>query len=66
MKDPVINYHYFDFFGRAEPGRIMMTMGGIKFNDVRISLSAWGRLKPTHPYNGGSMPLLELDGKVMK
>ena len=26
-QEPIMTYHYFDIYGRAEPGRIMMTMG---------------------------------------
>ena len=38
---------YFDVRGRAETIRMMLTMSGQKFNDVRIQLHDWPQHKPS-------------------
>ena len=32
-----INLYYFDLGGRAEVIRLALTLGGIKFNDIRLT-----------------------------
>ncbi len=36
---------YFDGRGRAEPIRLMLAAGDIKYEDVRIKLDEWPKIK---------------------
>ena len=55
---------YFDFHGgRGEPARLALFMGGIEFEDERISFDAWPALKAGLPLN--AIPVLEVDGKLI-
>ncbi|CAH1163519.1 unnamed protein product [Phaedon cochleariae] len=58
---PEFKVHYFDFTGRAEPIRMILSYGRIKFEDVRIDKEDFVKLKPTLPL--GQLPLLEIDGE---
>ena len=41
---------YFDFDGgRAEPARLAMIVGGLPFEDKRISFSEWDALRDNMP-----------------
>ena len=52
---------YFDFHGgRGEPARLAMTIGGIEFEDRRIPLSEWPKVKSTTPLH--AVPVLTVDG----
>ena len=52
---------YFDMHGgRGEVARLVLSMGGIDFEDVRISFPAWPAAKPETPF--GVIPVLEVDG----
>ncbi len=58
-----IKLTYFDIDGgRAEPTRIAMSIGGIDFEDHRISFSEFGRMRASTPLN--AVPTLEIDGTV--
>jgi glutathione S-transferase len=54
---------YFNGRGRAETIRLCFAAAGIKYEDKRVEKADWPALKPTTPW--GSMPLLEVDGKVV-
>lgn len=55
---------YFDFHGgRGEPARLAMFIGGVEFEDQRVSVSDWPALKPGMPFH--AVPVLEVDGKVL-
>lgn len=54
---------YFHTRGLAEPIRFILKQAGVDFEDVRISGEDWEEFKPTTPY--GSMPVLEVDGKML-
>jgi glutathione S-transferase len=55
---------YFDFHGgRGEPARLALVMGGIPFEDDRVSPADWPRRKPETPF--GALPLLEVDGNIL-
>ncbi len=52
---------YFDIAGRGEAIRIAFRLGGIEFEDYRVSFSSWKDLKPTLEF--GSVPILDHNGK---
>ncbi|CAH1101308.1 unnamed protein product [Psylliodes chrysocephalus] len=52
---------YFNFTGRGEPIRMLLTYGGIPFEDIRFEVDEWPKIKPTTPL--GQVPILEIDGK---
>ncbi|XP_011309954.1 glutathione S-transferase [Fopius arisanus] len=52
---------YFDITGLGESLRYMLSYGGIKFEDRRLSFDDWPKYKSEMPM--GQMPLLEIDGK---
>ena len=59
---PKYKLTYFDFHGgRGEPIRLAFFMGGISFEDDRVSFADWPARKPGTPF--GSVPVLEVDGK---
>ena len=62
---PKVKITYFNLRGRAEPSRLLLAYGGIKYEDCRVTPAfqdptEWQALKPKTPY--GSLPLLEWDG----
>jgi len=61
---PKLKLTYFDFHGgRGEPARLALAMGGIPFEDDRVTFADWPRRKPETPF--GALPLLEVDGKIL-
>ncbi|XP_072391084.1 glutathione S-transferase-like [Diabrotica undecimpunctata] len=56
---------YFDikFIARGEPIRMLLSYGGIPFEDIRIKHEDWPKVKPTTPL--GQLPVLEIDGKAI-
>uniref|UniRef100_A0A6P7GYH1 glutathione transferase n=1 Tax=Diabrotica virgifera virgifera TaxID=50390 RepID=A0A6P7GYH1_DIAVI len=56
---------YFDiqFIGRGEQIRLLLSYGGIPFEDIRIKHADWPKIKPTTPL--GQLPVLEIDGKAI-
>lgn len=60
---PEIKLTYFDFHGRGEPARLAMFMGGIEFEDRRISFADWPAVKAEMPFH--AVPVLEVDGKTL-
>lgn len=58
-----IKLTYFDFHGgRAEPIRMALSMGGIEFEDVRISFAEFRELRDGYPLK--AIPTMEVDGVV--
>lgn len=56
-----IKLTYFDFDGgRGEVVRLILSMAGIEFTDIRVNFQQFGELKPDLPL--GSLPTLEVDG----
>lgn len=49
--------------GRAEPVRLALTIGGIGFEDKRLTGEEVAAMKPTLPY--GQVPIMEVDGEVI-
>lgn len=61
---PELKLTYFDFHGgRAEPARLAMFIGGVAFEDERLSFDQFKQAKPNLPY--GCVPTLEVDGTVV-
>lgn len=59
-----IKLTYFDMAGRAEAVRLALYVGGVPFEDERISHSEWNEnVKPNARF--GQLPLLEVGGKVL-
>ncbi|XP_006112012.1 hematopoietic prostaglandin D synthase [Pelodiscus sinensis] len=54
---------YFDVRGRAEISRYLFAYSGIKYEDHRIKLEDWAKIKPTIPF--GKIPILEVDGVII-
>jgi prostaglandin-H2 D-isomerase / glutathione transferase len=55
---------YFDFDGgRGEPARLALHIGGIPFEDDRISPKDWPQFRDRTPFQ--ALPTLEVDGKVV-
>ncbi len=55
---------YFDFHGgRGEPARLVLSIGGIAFEDDRVQPSDWERRKADTPF--GALPVLEVDGQTV-
>ncbi len=58
-----IKLTYFDVDGgRAEPTRIALSIGGIEFEDHRISFSEFGQMRSSTPFN--ALPALEMNDGV--
>ncbi|CAD7700303.1 unnamed protein product [Ostreobium quekettii] len=58
---PSLKVTYFNFAGRAEPIRLALTIGGIDFEDQRLSFPEFGAMKPSLPF--GQLPVMEIDGE---
>lgn len=58
-----IKLSYFDFDGgRAEPIRIALSIGGIEFEDRRLSFTEFSEMRAGTPLN--AVPTVEIDGVV--
>jgi len=51
---------YFPIAGRGESIRLALHVGGIAFDDHRITFADWPALKPKTPF--GAIPILEIEG----
>ena len=61
---PKLKLTYFDFHGgRAEPARLAMIIGGIAFEDERISFEEHAATLKNRPFE--AVPVLEIDGLVI-
>ncbi|CAH1163518.1 unnamed protein product [Phaedon cochleariae] len=60
---PEFKVHYIDHTGRAEPIRMILSYGRIKFEDIRMDKEGFIKLKPTLPL--GQIPVLEIDGQMI-
>ena len=58
---PNLKLTYFDMHGgRGEPARLAMHIGGVAFEDNRISFKEFGAKRSTYPFS--RVPKLEIDG----
>ncbi|KAG2493220.1 hypothetical protein HYH03_008637 [Edaphochlamys debaryana] len=56
--------HYFTYPARAEPARLMLTIGNIPFDDVTYTPESYAEFKPKAPF--GQVPVLEFpDGSML-
>merc|ERR1711887_401245 len=65
---PNIKLTYFDLRARAEPCRLLLAYGGLKYKDERIPppwdpASTWAAVKPTTPF--GQLPLLQWGDEII-
>ncbi len=60
---PSYKLTYFPARGGAEVSRFIFKQAEVEFEDVRIGGEDWAKFKPSTPY--GSMPVLEVDGKML-
>ena len=55
---------YFDFDGgRGEPARLALNIGGVAFEDERISPKDWPQSRDRAPFQ--ALPTLEVEGRVV-
>ncbi|RLN49407.1 hypothetical protein BBJ28_00026707 [Nothophytophthora sp. Chile5] len=60
---PTIKLTYFQFAARAEAARLAFYIGGVPFEDKRVSFEQFGAMKESLPL--GQLPILEVDGEVL-
>ena len=61
---PKLKLTYFDFNGgRGEPARLALHIGGIAFEDYRVTGKDWPAFRDKTPFL--AIPTLEVDGRVM-
>lgn len=56
---------YFPAAGRAAATRLVFAIGGVEFDDERIAGEEFGKRKAAGEFPFGSLPVLEVDGKVI-
>ena len=54
---------YFDIQGPAEPSRLALAIGGVPFDDIRVTFDEFKAMKSSLP--SGQLPLLEADGEIL-
>ncbi|GMR36255.1 hypothetical protein PMAYCL1PPCAC_06450, partial [Pristionchus mayeri] len=54
---------YFYIRGRGEPIRMLFHLAGVQFEDKRLQLEDWPKLKNSTPF--GSLPMLEFDNQQL-
>ena len=62
---PQLKMIYFDMKGRAEPTRLALAIGGIDFEDERISREAFMAAKTNGEYPFGQLPVLVVNGRMV-
>ena len=59
-----LKLHYFDFHGgRGEVARLVMSLGDIPFEDIRVPLKEWPATRDSMPLR--ALPVLEVDGEAI-
>lgn len=59
---PKLALTYFDSPGRAEPVRVALRLGGVPFDDVRLTFPEFAAAKAGGVLPLGSVPVLDVDG----
>ncbi|KAG8223843.1 hypothetical protein J437_LFUL007864 [Ladona fulva] len=60
---PKYRLTYFPVTVLGEPIRMLLSYGGVQFEDRRVTTEEWARMKKDSPF--GKLPMLEIDGKVI-
>jgi len=60
---PQYKLTYFDVRALAEPCRFVFAYAGVAYEDVRLSKDNWPENKANYPW--GTLPVLEVDGKIL-
>ncbi|CAD7702315.1 unnamed protein product [Ostreobium quekettii] len=60
---PSLRLTYFDFMGRAEPIRLALSIGGVPFQDERLTLNDFAALKPSLPF--AQLPVIDVGGESL-
>jgi len=60
---PQYKLTYFDVRALAEPCRFAFAYAGVPYEDVRLSKDTWPKNKANYPW--GTLPVLEVDGKIL-
>jgi len=60
---PQYKLTYFDARARAEAARLLFAYAGVPYEDERLTREVWPTKKANYPW--GSIPVLEVDGKVL-
>ena len=64
MTLPKLKLTYFDMDGgRGEAARLAMHLGGVEWEDHRISFEEFGKTRESFPF--GRVPVLEVDGQIL-
>jgi len=63
MNQPNIKLFFFNFKGRAEAIRLMLTIANVPFEDIRLSQEKFKEMKDSGCFKFGEIPVLEIDGK---
>ncbi|KAJ8688176.1 hypothetical protein QAD02_023971 [Eretmocerus hayati] len=61
---PPYKITYFRGRALAEPIRLVLSYGGVEFEDDPFDPEDWPKVKPTTPF--GTVPLLDMDGKIVR
>ncbi|XP_001637222.2 S-crystallin SL11 [Nematostella vectensis] len=61
---PSYKLYYFNARGRAEPARLVFAAAGIEFEDNRMAMGEWPKVKKELHAPFGQVPLLVIDDKI--
>jgi len=62
QRPPRLRLTYFHLPGRAEMTRLALTVGGMDFEDRRVSAEEWKEIKSSGKTQLNQLPMLEVDG----
>ena len=59
------DFFYFEFFGRGETIRMLLSHSKIKWNDVRLTQEKWATSKELESFKGKQLPVwIDKNGSV--
>lgn len=62
---PSVRLTYFTSAGRAEPVRLVLTLGGVPFEDRRLTFPEFMAMRQEGAFPLGALPTLEVDGLML-